>query len=120
MKNLTLFICLFACVSLMSCKGKKMETDYDAMAKELCNCMSPLVEMNEKIQSLTEAGDTEAVGNLFAKMEGEFKKGEQCAMGLEEKYGAMNEPEQEAKAKAAIRKACPKVASMINQSTDLE
>ena len=120
MKNLTLLICLLVSVGLFSCKGKKMETDYDIMAKELCKCMSPLVEMNEKIQSLTEAGDTEAVGELFKKLEGQFAAGEKCATDLEKKYGPMNEPEQEAKAKAAIRKTCPKVADMIDQSEVLE
>jgi len=120
MKNLTLLVCLLACVGLVSCKGKKMETDYDAMAKELCACMSPLVEMNEKIQKLTEAGDTEAVGELFAQLEGQFAEGEKCATDLEKKYGAMNKAGEEAKAKAAIRKTCPKVADMIDQSVDLE
>lgn len=120
MKNLSLLILLVLSISLFSCKGKKMATDYDEMAKELCDCMNPLVEMNEEIQALTKAGDTEAVGAMFAELEGKFAEGEKCATDLETKYGAMNTPEQEAKAKAAIRKACPKVADMMDQSENLE
>jgi len=120
MKNSPLFILVLLGVSLLSCKGKKMATDYDAMAKELCDCMNPLVEMNEEIQELTKAGDTEAVGEMFAELEAKFAEGEQCALSLEEKYGDMNTPEQDAKAKAAIKKACPKVAAMMDQSENLE
>jgi len=97
-----------------------MKTDYNAMAKELCDCMNPLVEMNEEIQELTKAGDTEAVGEMFAKLEAKFKEGEACALKLENKYGDMNTPEQDAKAKTAIRKTCPKVADMMDQSEKLE
>ena len=120
MKKFPLFILLFLSVTMFSCKGKKMATDYDAMAKELCDCMNPLVEMNETIQKLTQAGDTDAVGDMFSKMEAKFTEGEQCALGLQKKYGDMNTPEQEAKAKAAIRKACPKVADMMDQSEKIE
>ena len=97
-----------------------MATDYDAMAKELCDCMNPLVEMNEEIQKLTAAGDTEAVGKMFSELEAKFTEGEQCALKLQTKYGEMNTPEQEAKAKAALRKICPKVADMMDQSENLE
>ena len=120
MKNFPFFVLLFLGVTLISCKGKKMATDYDEMAKELCDCMNPLVEMNEEIQALTQAGDTEAVGAMFAELEGKFAEGEKCATGLQGKYGDMDTPEEEAKAKAAIRKACPKVADMMNQSEKLE
>ncbi len=120
MKNLSLLILLIFSVSLISCKGKKMATDYDEMAKELCDCMNPLVEMNEEIQALTKAGDTDAVGAMFAELESKFAEGEKCATGLETKYGSMNTPEEEAKAKAAIRKACPKVADMMDQSNAIE
>ena len=120
MKNLTLFTLLILTVSLFSCKSSKPETDYEAMAKELCNCMSPLVDMNEKIQELTKAGDTEAVGSMFSDLEAKFAEGERCAAALETKYGALNEPGEEAKAKAAIEKNCPKVAEMMNQADILE
>lgn len=120
MKNLFGFIFLLICIGLLSCKGKKAETDYNAMAKELCNCMTPLVEMNDDIQELTAAGDTEAVGQMFQKLEAKFAEGERCAVNLENKYGKMNEPEQEAKAQAALEKHCPRVAEMMNQARNLE
>jgi len=120
MKKFPLFILLILGLSMISCKGKKMKTDYNAMAKELCDCMNPLVKMNEKIQELTQAGDTEAVGEMFSELEAKFAEGEQCALDLEKKYGDMNTPEAEAKAKAAIRKTCPKVADMMDQSENIE
>jgi len=120
MKKLSLLILLILSVSLFSCKSKKMATDYDAMAKELCDCMSPLVEMNETIQKLTQAGDTEAVGEMFSELEAKFAEGEECTLNLEKKYGEMNTPEEEAKGKAALRKVCPKVADMMDQSEKLE
>lgn len=97
-----------------------MATDYGAMAEEMCSCMNPLVEMNEEIQELAQVGDTEAVGEMFSELKSISTEVEQCVLALEKKYGDMNTPEAEAKAKAAIKKECPKIAEIINQSETLE
>lgn len=117
MKNTTLFLLLS--LVLFSCKSEKT-TDFDKMAEELCACMTPLVKLNDQVQDLSAAGDTEGVADLYAELEAEFARSEKCATDLEEKYGAMNAPEEEAKAQAALRKNCPKVAALINQEEVVE
>ncbi len=112
------FIALVALVFFAGCSGGVDKTDYDQMAKDLCSCMRPLADMNKKIKNLVNEGKTEEVAQLFAEVEEIAGKGEACALSLEERYGAV-EGESETKASAALKKHCPDIAEMLEQSEDL-
>jgi uncharacterized lipoprotein len=105
-------------IGLAAC-SKKDKKDYDQMAKDLCGCMRPLADMNQKIKSLVNEGKTQEVSDLFSEVERLSNEGESCAKNLEEKYGII-EGESEEKATVALKKHCPDIAAMLEQSESLE
>jgi len=98
-----------------ACKNGGKQKNYDQMAKDLCGCMRPLAEVNKQIKSLVSEGKTQEVSALFAKVEAIAKEGEACASSLELKYGVV-EGESEKKTSAALKKHCPDIAAMLEQS----
>lgn len=108
------FWALLTVVLFAACGGGDQK-DYDQMAKDLCSCMRPLADMNQKIKELVEEGKTDEVTKLFADVERIAAEGEACATSLEGKYGAV-EGESEQKASAALKKHCPDIATLLEQS----
>jgi len=111
----TLFAIMTMVVIFTACKNDGEKRDYDQMAKDLCGCMRPLADVNEQIKALVAAGKTTEVSALFAQVEAIAKEGETCANALELKYGVV-EGDAEAKASAALKKHCPTIAAMLEQS----
>jgi len=93
------------------------EKDYEGMASDICQCMTPLSELYDQVMQASEQQDTTAVQQLAAQFEQLSTEGEDCAGKLEEKYGDFV-GEEEVKAKAAIRKKCPKIADMMEQGAE--
>ena len=110
-----IFQVLMILVIFAACKNTGEKRDHDQMAKDLCGCMRPLADVNTQIKKLVTEGKTEEVSALFAKVEAIAKDGEACANSLELKYGVV-EGEEEAKASAALKKHCPDIAAMLEQS----
>jgi len=110
-----IFFALMILMVFSVCKSGGDQTNYDQMAKDLCSCMRPLADVNEKIKGLVQEGKTNEVAALFAEVEKIASEGEACAQSLEEKYG-MVEGESEVKATAALKKNCPDIAQMLEQS----
>lgn len=108
------FYALVALVFFAGCSGGD-KTDYDQMAKDLCSCMRPLADVNKKIKTLVAEGKVEEVAAIFADVEKIAKEGEACAKVLEDKYGVV-EGESEIKASAALKKHCPEISEMLEQS----
>ncbi|MFK7984201.1 MAG: hypothetical protein AB8G86_29780 [Saprospiraceae bacterium] len=113
MKKILLAI-LTLVVIFTACKNEE-KRDYDQMAKDLCSCMRPLADVNNQIKNLVAEGKTQEVSALFTKVEAIAKEGEDCANSLELKYGVV-EGESEKKTSAAIKKHCPDIAAMLEQS----
>lgn len=111
-----LILPFLAILLLAACKNTSKDTkDYNQMAIDLCNCMRPLADMNQQIKSLVREGKTQEVADLFAEVERIAAEGETCATSLEEKYGVV-EGASEEKATAALKKNCPDIAAMLEQS----
>ena len=119
MSNKILGSLLFLVIFLSSCNSSQ-KNKYDAMAEELCTCMEPLLQINDRIQTLVAAEDTEGLGTIYLQFEKELETVEMCALKVEQKYGEMNDQEEEAQAQAALKRKCPKVSELINQEGDLE
>lgn len=118
MKKVIQISCLFCGILLaISCNDSAKSTnaapDFDAMAQDLCKCMMPLMEIQEKIRELSVAGETGKIQELLSDVEKMSAESETCVGKLDEKYGEVQN-EDEAKANAAFQKACPKVAAMLN------
>lgn len=110
-----IFPIIMLLVIFAACKNTGAQRDHDQMAKDLCGCMRPLADVNTQIKKLVTEGKTEEVSALFAKVETIAKEGEVCANSLELKYGVV-EGEEETKASAALKKHCPDIAAMLEQS----
>lgn len=125
MKNLLSISLLFCSTTLFfSCvdegnsskdKTAQKRIDYDAMAQELCICMTPLMDIQQKITALSAEGKTDEIQDLLSNIEKISENGDECVAMLEAKYGVV-ENENEAKANAAFQKACPKIASMLEDA----
>ncbi len=89
------------------------------MAIDLCQCMRPLADMNKEIKRLVEEGKTSEVAALFSEVEKLATEGENCANALEDKYGIVDKKSED-KASAALKKHCPDIAEMLEQTEALE
>ncbi len=120
---------LFCCVIAIGCKKKETTTtggddttttttttsgiDFDGLAKGVCDCTSDLLNLMDKQNELTEAGDTEGLTALLTDMAPKLTKMETCITELQAKYpGVDGDPENEAKAEEALKRVCPKFAEM--------
>lgn len=110
-----MFLAVMTLVFFSACSNGGDKQDYDQMAKDLCSCMRPLADINEQIKNLVAEGKTAEVATLFTKVEEIAKEGETCATSLEEKYGVV-EGESETKTSAALKKHCPDIAALLEQS----
>ena len=109
MKNIKYAIYLLPVLVILSgCSQKK--DNYKEMAKAVCTCMEPLVDLYQKIQKLTAEGKTDELVEIMEEMEEVAEQAESCSEEVEEKYG---DPEDEAKADEALRKVCPEVAAFF-------
>lgn len=97
-----------------SCAAEK---DYAGMATDLCQCMTPLADLYDRVMVATAQQDSATVASLLERFEELSETGEDCAAKLESKYGDFV-GEEEVKAKAAIQEKCPKIAEMMGQATE--
>ena len=121
-----LFIIMFATAALVGCKKKDASNtgetstpevstgiDFDAMAKEMCDCTKDLVSAMDKQKELTAAGKTDELLALAAEMAPKAVEMEACMAKLQTKYPGIDGDEaNEAKAEAALAKNCPGYAKM--------
>jgi len=122
MKKLIVFAFLFSTSSLFIGCGSESGAEnsankapnYDEMAQELCKCMTPLMDVQKKIEALSAEGKTEEIQAMLIEVEALTKAGDQCVGALEAKYGEVKEQEEE-KASAAFQKACPEIAAMLDE-----
>ncbi len=115
MKYLYLVIILF----LLSCQSTPTSEADTELAKDLCKCMQPLLEINKKTERLMQQGRMEEVHALFNQIERISNESESCKNDLEMKYGII-EGEKEVKAHQAMRGQCSDIARMIERSKQME
>lgn len=126
---------LLSCIAMIGCGGNEPkatdsgeadnntttkavsgEVDYDEMAIGFCNCMRPMFDFQEKVMKLLSEENTDAVEALRDEALKVQQDGESCILKLEEKYGVVEGPEQEAKATEALTKACPEIMAMMGEA----
>ncbi len=89
------------------------DIDYDEMAEDFCVCMRPMFEFQEKVMKLAAEGNNSEIEALREDAMKVQADGEACVTKLEEKYGAVEGEEKEAKATAALEKVCPDIMAMM-------
>lgn len=112
MKGLKIISISIFILLLFSCGGQEKAFDFPAIANDLCKCMQPLADLNDDILDATQKNDSITTQKLILKIENIASKSEACAQKLDLKYGIIP-PEQEPKAEAAFKKACPDIAKIM-------
>ncbi len=75
--------------------------------------MQPLADIIDEID-VTKKYDSVEMQKLILEFERIAARSEQCAQKLDSKWGVIP-PEEESKADAAFKKACPKIAEIMEQ-----
>ena len=91
--------------------------DYDAMAKDLCACMTPMMDFQNKLMALLAEGKEDEIMAMQEDALAIQQEGEACVDALEAKYGVVG-PEQEEEATEALRKACPEFMEMVEGTSE--
>lgn len=86
------------------------DVEYEAMAEELCTCMKPLVDLQNKVNALSE----EEIRAMVDEIQKISDAGDKCVEAIDVKYGKVVGREAEEKAKEAFIKACPYIAGMTS------
>lgn len=110
MKSLVKSIFLLSVVALVSACGGGSKAD--KIAKEICNCSEPIIEIQEKAMDLMD--DPEAYEQLMTESQATLEDAEKCMDALGEKYESdMEDSKLEAEVKESLSKKCPEVAAMM-------
>ena len=95
---------------LMSCKGKNST---EQIAEELCDCLRPIAEVYEATQNLSAEDSAEDIQAAMDKMEKAAAEGDACADRINEKYGDLENQQEEIE--AAMQRVCPNVAKTMQE-----
>lgn len=90
------------------------DVDYDEMAEGFCKCMQPMYEFQKEVMKLMGEGKEEEVKAMKDEAMKIQSEGQACVEALEKKYGVVEGEENEAKATAALQKACPEIVALMN------
>jgi hypothetical protein len=112
MKSIT-FVFLLSILLFAACK---QENKYDSLAKDLCTCMRPMAELQQKFMKLAEEGNQEGAMALMSEAMAADSIGQACLQNLEKTHGIVEGEDEEAKAMEALKKACPDVVAIMEQS----
>lgn len=130
MKALKFFcLVLMASAFLVGCKKKGGDNggdnggdtpagiNFEALAKESCDCMTGLAEVMEKMEA---AGDnTDALTALMAEMAPKMTEMEGCMTKVQAKYPDVDgNEENETKAEAALKEHCPAYSKMAEMGNN--
>ncbi len=102
------FIALF----LLVCFSCQDSDNTNAVADDVCRCFTPLVELNDKIQSHLKKNQGAAAERLLPQVKTEEENGKKCFGSLLEKYGAETELNSD-KLSQNIKNKCPKIHSIL-------
>jgi hypothetical protein len=114
MKNTIKFLFCLALAAVVSCSPKKDK--YEAFAEDLCVCMKPMAEFQNEIMALIEDGKEDEIMMLLEKGQQLDQDGQACIAALEAKHGVIEGEEAEGKAMEALRKVCPDVVKLMEES----
>lgn len=95
------FLFVFVAIALGSCRFSSSEK---AISKDVCGCITELVNVNEQIKKSMNADEQSEVMNLFIRAGREHDKARKCILGLSNTYGKLD------------KKQYDKVLEELNQS----
>lgn len=114
MKNSIKFLFALTLLVAFGCSPKKDK--YEAFAEDLCVCMQPMADFQNEIMKLIEEGREDEIMMLLEKGQQIDQDGQTCIAALEKKHGVIEGEEEEAKAMEALRKVCPDIVKLMEES----
>lgn len=107
---------LFVVVAILAASCAPEKDKYEAFAEDLCKCMTPMANFQKEITAMFESGQQDSVMAMMAKGQKIDEDGQACIATLEEKHGKVEGEEAENKAMDALRKVCPDIVAMMEES----
>lgn len=107
---------ILMCVAVLALMGCEKKDKYEAFAEDFCACMKPMADFQKDIMKKMEEGKQEEIMGMLEQGQKIDADGQTCMADLEEKHGKIEGEEAEAKAMEALRKVCPDVIALMEQS----
>ena len=101
------FIILLLTLVFISCQSAGDKTS-SSIASDICTCFRPLVEMNEKVQTLIKSGKGNEAEKLLDEIGMLQQKGLECSSSLMEKFGADTQVDTK-EISSVMSTTCPKI-----------
>jgi hypothetical protein len=108
---------LLLCVAVLAAAGCSKKDKYEAFAEDFCTCMKPMADFQKEIMTMMEEGKQEEVMAMLEKGQKIDEDGQACMAKLEEKHGRIEGEEAENKAMEALRKICPDIIALMEESS---
>lgn len=110
----TIYLFAFGClISIFACKSASSD---EAIAREICDCLQPMVELYEKMEADAANSESDAVIEAMEDLERLAAESQECSDQLMKKYPDLGA--REAQVEAAMEKACPNVVRMLTEYSD--
>lgn len=138
--NKLLLFSLLICIGLVGCSNEptkdtasvnKTETveaeastegasdvDFEAVAKDVCNCMGPVVVVMDQIKLLSQQGKLDELKKMGETSQPILNSAEACFKKIESKYGKI-ENIKDAAFSIALVDNCPDVANLVSKAKEL-
>ena len=108
---------LLLCVTILAAAGCSQQKDkYAAFAEDFCTCMKPMAEFQKEIMTMMSEGKQEEIMGMLERGQKIDEDGQACMAELEKKHGRIEGEEAETKAMEALRKTCPDIMALMEES----
>ncbi len=107
---------LLLCVAVLAAAGCSKKDKYDAFAEDFCKCMKPMADFQTEIMAMMQEGKQEEIMSMLEKGQQIDEEGQTCMAELEKKHGRIEGEEAEGKAMESLRKICPDIIALMEES----
>ena len=107
----------FVVVAVLAASCAPKKDKYEDFADDLCKCMTPMANFQKEITAMFEGGQQDSVMAMMAKGQKIDEDGQACIAALEKTHGKIEGEEAENKAMDALRKVCPEIVALMEESS---
>jgi hypothetical protein len=94
--------------------AQNQTAQYDALAKEYCECSTEIIALNKKMQQLNNEGKFEEMGDLLNEIDEKSPKQAACQEQLENKYRTKIDTSKAVL--ASIKRVCPDLGGFLENA----
>ena len=93
--------------------GVDAQNQNKLLASGMCDCLTPVVNLQEKVKGLMERNDKEGLKKIESELERLSKIAALCGKKLEAKYGVMKNAKDQKEVFMELSKLCPGVSDLL-------